>query len=260
MKKILVINGSPKGAKGNTEVIVSAFVEGMETEGASVKRLYTKDLKINPCCGCFRCWIETPGVCVHKDDMEVVLGEIDKADVLVLASPVYSDGVTGQLKTLLDRYLSRVKPFQVIRDGHCRHEKRVCEGPKQLVLVSNCGFHEMDNFEPLLAQMKARAKNLQCEFAGALLRPHGPILPVILEHYPSNSPERQKANQVLAAAKKAGRELAKDGKMAKKTLRGVSQDLLSVADYSAMVDFHFTVAIEEAAAKAETKALKVAVG
>lgn len=44
----------------------------------------------------------------------------------------------------------------------------------KMVLVSNCGFWEMDNFDPLLVHLKALCRNAEAEFVGALLRLHGP--------------------------------------------------------------------------------------
>ena len=41
------------------------------------------------------------GTCVLKDDMAEILGMFRKADVLVLATPVYFYGISAQMKTLL---------------------------------------------------------------------------------------------------------------------------------------------------------------
>ena len=47
------------------------------------------------------------GTCVLKDDMAEILGMFRKADVLVLATPVYFYSMDGQLKTMIDRVLPR---------------------------------------------------------------------------------------------------------------------------------------------------------
>lgn len=259
-KKVLVINGSPNGSRGNTEVIVNAFVEGLEAEGASVKRLYTRDLKIGPCCGTLHCWTQTPGVCAKKDDMRIVLQEMEDADILVLASPVYSDGITGQLKNLLDRCLVRVKPYQVFQEGHCRHISRSRRGFKQLVLVSNCGFHEMDNFDAMLAHMRARCRNFHCDLAGALLRPHGPALKVLLDRIPAKVSLHQRALDVLVAAKRAGQELATTGKMSEEALEDISRELLSSRQYQALINGHFGLAIAKMKTTKTVGMLKAAIG
>jgi hypothetical protein len=50
-----------------------------------------------------------------------------------------------------------------------------------MVLVSNCGFWEMDSFNPLLVHLEAYSNNARVEFAGALLRPHDPTLRSMIE-------------------------------------------------------------------------------
>ena len=57
------------------------------------------------------------------------------------------------------------------------------------------------------------------EFAGALLRPHGPALKGMLE---GGAP----VDDIFEAAKEAGRQLVKDGKMSDETLKVVSRELL----------------------------------
>lgn len=49
------------------------------------------------------------------------------------------------------------------------------------MLVSNCGFWEMDNFDPIIVHMKAFCRNASLDFAGALVRPHGEGLRPMME-------------------------------------------------------------------------------
>jgi multimeric flavodoxin WrbA len=218
---ILAINGSPKMGEGNTALILNPFLEGMRDAGAVVELFYTKKLKVKPCQGDYNCWLKTPGKCIHKDDMEMLLPKLAGADIWVFATPVYFDGISGALKNLIDRMLPLVEPFYELRDGHCRHPRRAGTKSGKLVLVSNCGFWEMDNFDPLLVHIKAICKNVDREFAGALLRPHGTGMRRLLQGGGS-------MDDVFAAAKEAGRQLVADGKMSPATLQAVSRDLLSL--------------------------------
>lgn len=54
---------------------------------------------------CYGC--KKSGVCVQKDDVDLILEKMANADVIVLATPVYYYSMTGQLKTLIDRTLPR---------------------------------------------------------------------------------------------------------------------------------------------------------
>ena len=69
MTKVIAINGSARMEKGNTELVLSSFLDGMREAGASVEVVYAKKLKIRPCIGDFQCWYEKVGECIHSDDM-----------------------------------------------------------------------------------------------------------------------------------------------------------------------------------------------
>ena len=222
--KVLAINGSPHEEKGNTDLILGPFLDGMKQAGAEVRLFYTKKLKVNPCLGEHNCWFKTPGVCSQKDDMQQIIPKLMEADVLVLATPVYVDGMSGPLKNLLDRAIPIGDPVIEIRDGHCRHRTRKEIKNGKLVLVSNCGFWEMDNFDPLIVHMQAVSRNLGREFSGALLRPHGPALKAMMN-------QGMPVNDVPEAAKEAGRQLAEDGRMNPETLKIVSRELLAQQMY-----------------------------
>ena len=101
-KKILVLNGGPRLA-GNTAVLISAFIEGSEASGNTVIRFDLDKMEINGCKGCLCGGKDHDSPCVQKDDMAKVYPAYREADVVVFAGPMYYWGITGQLKTALDR-------------------------------------------------------------------------------------------------------------------------------------------------------------
>jgi len=223
--KVVAINGSPKMDKGNTALILGPFLEGMREVGAEVELFYTKKLDVNPCQGCFTCSLRTPGECFQKDDMQMLHPKLCEADIWVFASPVYVSGVTGPMKTLIDRILIPLgKPALDLRNGHCHHPLRERIKHGKVVLVSNCGYWEMDNFNLLLAQIRALCWHAEREFAGALLRPHGPALKPMMER-------GVPVDDIFEAAKEAGRQLVEDGKMSPETLNIVSRELVPLEMY-----------------------------
>lgn len=226
---VIAINSSPNMGKGNTALVLDPFLEGMGEAGAEVELFYTKKLDIKPCQGEFNCWVKTPGKCFQQDDMQMLLPKLGGADILVLATPVYVDGIVGPMKVLLDRIIPLGEPFFELRDGHCRHPPRAGVKLGKLVLVSNCGFWELDNFDPLLAHMRALCRNMGLEFVGALLRPHGPALRGMLG---MGSP----ADDVLTSAKEAGRQLVQDHRIAPETLQAVSRELLPLEQYVRVIN------------------------
>jgi multimeric flavodoxin WrbA len=230
--KVLALNGSPNKGRGGTAQVLSPFLEGMSEAGAEVEVLYVYDLQVKPCLGCFACWVKTPGQCAQKDDVAVVLARLAAADVVVLATPVYVDGMTGPMKTLLDRFIPLIEPFFEIRGDHCRHARR--EGVKggQLALVSVSGFTELDNFEPLVAHVEAACKNMDRAFAGALLRPYGASLRALRQ---MGIP----VDDVVEGARNAGRQLVQQGCIAQETLAAVSRELVPREDYVRAVNASF---------------------
>ena len=234
--KLVAFNGSPMMGKGNTAVILSPFLEGMEKAGAEVHLFYTKKLQIKPCQGDFHCWVRHPGKCFQDDDMADILPLLKEADVWVFATPVFVDGISGPMKTLMDRMIPLIEPFVEMQNNHCRHPRREDTKSGKIVLVSNCGFWELDNFDPLLVHMEAMCKNIGREFAGALLRPHGPALKA-MENMGMG------AAAVLDSAQEAGRQLAEDGQMSPETLRNVSRDLLPRDLYVERMNRNFETAI-----------------
>ncbi|MGO9312833.1 MAG: flavodoxin family protein [Syntrophobacteraceae bacterium] len=245
--KAIAINGSPMMDQGNTAVVLNPFLEGMREAGAEVELFYSKKLNINPCLGCKNCLFSTPGKCIQKDDMEMVLPKLAEADVRVFATPVYMDGMTGRLKNLIDRMgLPMMEAAYELRDDHLRHPMR--EGVKRgkVVLVSNCGLWEMDNFDPLVAHIKAICKQVDWEFAGALLRPYGYILGKLVQvGRIGDSP----VDDILEAAKEAGRQLVVDGKMSSETLKVVSRQVLSREEFMDQINRATQLRIDAAKAK-----------
>ena len=96
----LILNGSPR-KKGNTDHLTTLIAEGLEQEGTKVHRFRLADMDIHPCIGCGHC--EKEGICIFKDDMVTLYGEIAQADRILLASPIYFYGLTAQTKACIDR-------------------------------------------------------------------------------------------------------------------------------------------------------------
>jgi multimeric flavodoxin WrbA len=211
--KVLAINGSPRMDRGNTSLILQPLLEGMKDAGAEVDLFYTPKLNIQPCNGDLSCWIKHPGECAQKDDMQILYPKFRAAETLVFASPVYYAGVTGSLKTLIDRML----PLHSFAQGRDIRQQKV-------VLVSTCAAWEMEMFKPLLIQFEAicpKTEDSPMQLAGALLRPHAHSLKPMLQ-----GDHRPLAEDVLKAARQAGTELVAENRISQQTLARVSKELM----------------------------------
>jgi len=219
---IIVINAAPRMEAGNTQVILSPFVEGLRSADAQVDLVLLNHMKIARCLGCFTCYAKTPGKCVHADDMPGLMERIRVLDALVLATPVYVDGMTALAKTFVDRLVTFMDPHFIEIDGEVRHPLR-SEFPKKLFLVSVCGFPGLEHFDPLLLYMEHMAKNFHAEFAGALLRP-ATFSVLMGRKYPEG------VQAVLNAVRRAGVELARDGAVARPTFEAAAAEICSTRE------------------------------
>ncbi len=106
---ILVLNGSPR-PKGNTKQMVDAFREGAISAGHTVEVVDVCKMKIGGCLACEYCHTKGAGACIQKDDMQEVYKLLENAEMLVIASPIYYHGISGQLKCVIDRFYAAAYP------------------------------------------------------------------------------------------------------------------------------------------------------
>jgi multimeric flavodoxin WrbA len=225
--KVLAFNGSPRMKKGVTDSLVELFLGGAESAGAQTETVYVAKHKINYCIGCFHCWFVHPGKCIHDDDMMMIRQKIRAADIIVFGCPVYFDGFTAQMKTMLDRLIAGGSPFIENRDGHARHPSQGKEKKKRkLLLISTCGFGERDNFDPMIHHMQAIARNFATgEYMGALVRPMGQTM----EMLESEKPEEVKA--IRDAFSKAGKEAVSKGTISTELQDAVAAPLIPFEEF-----------------------------
>ncbi len=222
--KILAINGSPRGEKGNTEVILKPFLKGCEEAGAETEIVYLKDKTIKHCSGCFSCWSKTPGKCIHKDDMEELLNKILQADIMVYATPLYYYTVTGIMKDFMDRMLPLNKKEIVKVGENYTHPKRFRETSVKSVLISNCGFPGKYNFSGLVETFKVMTKG---NLAGTILCAQGGILGAVN----SNDMLKNMYAEFFSALKSAGKEVVSEGCIKSETQAVIDKEVIDPEAY-----------------------------
>jgi multimeric flavodoxin WrbA len=100
-KNILILKSSPR-INGNSNVLAGRLEAGSKEAGASVDSVMLHNLHIAPCDACDEC--HETGVCVLKDDMQQIYPLLEKADVIVMAGPVYWFTISAQAKLCIDRW------------------------------------------------------------------------------------------------------------------------------------------------------------
>ena len=220
--KIVAINGSPNKGEGHTQMLLDAFFQGIEDGGSSVELFYAKELDIKPCTGEKHCWYTKPGQCYIKDDMQEIYPILWKADIVVIATPVYIP-LPGELQNMINRICPLVEPLLSTIKGRTRARFRKFVKIRKFVCVSTGAWWEKGNFNTVIRIVRELAENASVGYAGALVRPHAFIMK-------KNGKLTTDGSNVLEAARRAGYELVKKGRMSKKTLYEVSRPLVSRMD------------------------------
>lgn len=100
MQKVLLINGSPN-EYGCTYTALKEIADTLEQNGIVSDLLYLGKKAIPDCLGCGTCMER--GRCVYDDQVNRVLDTLDDYGGIVVGSPVYYAGPSGQLCSFLDR-------------------------------------------------------------------------------------------------------------------------------------------------------------
>ena len=98
--KVLLINGSPD-EKGCTYTALSEVAETLHKHGIETELLYLGKKPIAGCIACGKCY--QTGKCVFNDAVNEVAAKLEEYDGIIVGSPVYYAGPSGQLTAFLDR-------------------------------------------------------------------------------------------------------------------------------------------------------------
>ncbi len=99
--KVLLLNGSPR-MNGCTFTALSEVANTLKECGIDTEIVQIGNQAIRGCIGCGGC--AGKGRCIFNDDVvNEVIAKMEKADGLVIGSPVYFASPNGNLLSLLDR-------------------------------------------------------------------------------------------------------------------------------------------------------------
>ena len=198
--KIVGIIGSYR--KGKTiDSAVSAILEGAKDKGAETKKINLLDKQIEFCTNCRSCTQEKVesrrGKCVHNDDMDNILTEIDDADAVVLGSPINFDNVTAIMK----RFVERLIAYTYWPWGKMAPVHRITEKNKRAVTVTSSAcpaFIGRILMPGALGILKKAAKVMGAKVIQSLY--FGPV---------AGRENSQLSEKALRKARKAGKELVR---------------------------------------------------
>lgn len=233
--KILAINGSHRGRNGYTGELLETLREGAVGAGAEFETVVLAEQRIQECLGCGVCGQpQTMGCCVlaDRDDVAAIFDKIRGADLVIYGSPVYVFGLTGRLKTFMDRYnCTGTKPgLRLTREGLIFHHVDRGVTGKPLVVLTLCSNIDRETVKSTLEYFSIFARYAEAPVVGRLVC----RMSMLLEK--KDSP---RVREVLDSYRQAGRELAVDGRIHWRTQREANRPLLKIPFLDLLLRFRF---------------------
>ncbi|MGA2142098.1 MAG: flavodoxin family protein [Brevinematales bacterium] len=229
--KLLAINSSHRGDKGFTSFLIGKLFKGASDAGADCRVVTLAGMKITPCKSCEACQMGSHKFrCIYdsKDDVREIFNNMAQADIIVFASPVYVFGMTGLMKTLLDRLHATgdSNDIKLSKSGLIFHhiEPSICSKP--FVLLACCDNMENETPKNIKSYFKTYSKFMDAKQVGTLVRKTCKLA----GSGKDSGKERAfpKIYNVYEAYYQAGKELATLGKIKGGTLRKANKNILPV--------------------------------
>ena len=192
----------------------------MEKEGVKIETIYTSDLDVKPCVGCFKCWSIHIGRCFQNDDMAEVHAKLKKTDLLILATPVYSP-LPCKFQSFMNRLVPLMEPLLEFREGRTRAKLHDDVNISKIFGVVVGGWWEKENLDIPVKIIKEFSENITIPLAGILKRPHASYLQQFNEN----------TRTFRAAIEDIGKMLVETGKVDKDLLHIVSSPLVEESSY-----------------------------
>ncbi len=144
----LIINGSLR-VNGNTDILIEQVIAGARETNLNASIVVLRNKKISNCIGCYQC-LRT-GTCSIRDDMTEIRALVENAELMVLASPLYWCGVTGLMKTFIDRLFFYYHP-----------NTRPLISKKKVIILTSMNQKNIEFESQLLVEFYNRLFNCLC--------------------------------------------------------------------------------------------------
>ncbi len=219
--KVMALNGSARGKKGVTWRLLDSLLRGLSEGGATVRDIQLNEMDIAPCRACLTCMHKTPGQCAQRDDMDRLYPFLRESDLFVMGTPLYTDSMSAEMKTVMDRCICCMEPFLRLDPANRVRHPYSWSMPSKFFLVSTSGFPEMESFAPLIMTFRAQAAYFGCESIGEICIAGS----IALQMAP------QLIEPCLDAIQRAGRMLALHGKIKPNLLEEINRPIVTVDEY-----------------------------
>jgi len=156
--RVCILMGSPR-LNGNTAELCKPFISQLKESGAEVSYINLYGKNIQPCKACYACQqVSGEYGCIQLDDMQVIVDEIRKSEVIVLAAPIYTWYCPPEMKAMLDRFYGMNK-FYGKGSGSLWAGKRIA-------IIATHGYDRSYATEPFETGIKRLCEHSKLSYLG----------------------------------------------------------------------------------------------
>lgn len=162
MRILIISDDSDKEDMGSN--LQKKLVYELQKRNYEYKNYNIENDHLAHCIGCFKCWTDTPGICIYDDLARKINKSIIWSDICILLTPVKYGCYSPTIKRVLDRSIGNILPFFKMINGEMHHAPRYDKYP-QLVMIGygeEITIQEENTFQDL---NRANAINLQKNMA-----------------------------------------------------------------------------------------------
>lgn len=228
-RKVMVIDSSPHDNVGYIDVIIRAFVEGINSvEGVQVEIARLSEVKINKCTGCWKCWMTKDSDCIfsEEDNFEAFYKKVNEMDLVVYAFPLYTDGMPVILKNYYERSTRKSYPAK----EQLYHYRGTMANKQSMFVLGCCGFPNGKLFKDVKVDFRETAHNNHTPIVGELYRSG-------MVYLFSNPLIYNVQKDILDGLKKCGREVVMTGKLSRKNKIKVERKLRSGGKLTSLMSY-----------------------
>ena len=197
MKKILILTASPR-INGNTNSFTREVAKELDMQECEYEIVNLYDLDIKPCIACRCCQTDWSRVyCAQQDDLttprgdeakcdgaerqpdkndggtESLFDKISAADMLILATPIYSWYCTPPMKALLDRCVYAFnKYYDDEAETHQGERGPALWAGKEVALIVTCGYEPEKGADLFEEGIRRYCKHSGLKYKGMLVGRH----------------------------------------------------------------------------------------
>jgi len=160
--KVCVLMGSPR-KNGRTAAMLAPIIETLAEKNVKAEMIWLYDKNIKGCIACRACQFEFTkvGCSIQDDDMKEIYDAVLGADVILLATPIYSWFCTAPMKAALDRLVYGMNKYYGDERGPA-----LWKG-KKIAILATSGYKPEKGIELFEEGMKRYCKHSQLEYIGS---------------------------------------------------------------------------------------------